>query len=78
MKVEVFVTLRPSLNDAQGAVVCQALHNLGYEQVTQVRIGKYVELEVTGEDRAAVEHQVRAMSEQLLSNPIIEDFRVAL
>lgn len=76
MKLEVIVTLRPSLNDAQGDVVRKALHNLGYQEVEQVRIGKFIELEIAGDDRAVIEQRVREMAERLLSNPIIEDFRL--
>lgn len=76
MKVEVFVTLRTGLNDAQGDVVGKALHSLGYDEVQQVRIGKYIELEIAGDDVEAVRQRARAMAEQLLSNPIIEDFAV--
>ncbi|HOP81070.1 MAG TPA: phosphoribosylformylglycinamidine synthase subunit PurS, partial [Armatimonadota bacterium] len=45
-KVKVYVTLKPSLLDAQGRVVQTALENLGYGNVEDVRIGKYIELEV--------------------------------
>lgn len=75
-KVEVIVTLKKSLNDAQGEVVRKALHNLGYDKVMQVRVGKYIEVEVDGDSPQTVEAQVREMAEKLLSNPIIEDYVV--
>jgi phosphoribosylformylglycinamidine synthase len=73
-QIKVVVTLKPSLLDAQGRVVKDALQNLGYANVGEVRIGKYMELEVEGEG-ASLEADVKAMCERLLSNPVIEDFR---
>jgi phosphoribosylformylglycinamidine synthase len=73
-QVKVFVTLKPTLLDAQGRVVQNALQSLGYESVDQVRIGKYIEMEVEGESEE-VDRQVREMCDRLLANPVIEDYR---
>ncbi|MEI6915826.1 MAG: phosphoribosylformylglycinamidine synthase subunit PurS [Armatimonadota bacterium] len=71
-KAKIYVTLKPSLLDAQGRVVQQALTNIGFEGVENVRIGKYIEMELangaTGED-------INDMCAKLLANPVIEDFR---
>jgi phosphoribosylformylglycinamidine synthase PurS subunit len=73
-KVNVYVTLKPSLLDAQGKVVQGALENLGYSNVVGVRIGKYIELEIEdGDDR--LEEAVDDMCRKLLANPVIEDYR---
>ena len=72
--VKVFITLKPSLLDAQGRVVQNALHNLGYTGVEEVRIGKYVELKVEG-DQALIDEKVTEMCNRLLANPVIEDYR---
>jgi phosphoribosylformylglycinamidine synthase subunit PurS len=72
-RVRVTVTLKPSLLDAQGKVVQGALHQLGYESVGQVRIGKYIELTVG--DSGNVEDQIREMCDNLLANPVIEDYQ---
>jgi phosphoribosylformylglycinamidine synthase len=72
-RVKVTVTLKPSLLDAQGKVVQGALQQLGYDNVEQVRIGKYVELIVA--DGQDLDTQVREMCERLLSNPVIEDYQ---
>lgn len=71
------VKLKPTVLDAQGAQVRQALHALGFEAVQEVRMGRYVEVELP--DSAGAEQEVRAMCEQLLANPVIEtyDFEVA-
>lgn len=76
-RAEVFVTLRRTMRDAQGATVETALRNLGYANVSNVRIGKFIELDLEGED-AALKAQVEEMCEKLLANPIIEDYRVTI
>ncbi len=73
-QVKVIVTLKPSLLDAQGRVVKDALNNMGYTDVQQVRIGKYMEVEVSGES-GDLHAEIKAMCEKLLSNPVIEDYR---
>jgi phosphoribosylformylglycinamidine synthase subunit PurS len=71
------VKLKPTVLDAQGAQVRQALHALGFEGVRDVRMGRYIEVELP--DGGAGEREVRAMCEQLLANPVIEtyDFEIA-
>ena len=72
-QVKVYITLKPSLLDAQGKVVQGALHQLGYEGVEQVRIGKYIEMTVVdGPQRDA---HIMEMCEKLLANLVIEDYR---
>lgn len=73
-QVKVYVTLKPSLLDAQGRVVQNALQSLGYHNVEQVRIGKYIEIELD-EDEHNIDRQVKEMCERLLANPVIEDYR---
>lgn len=72
-QLKVYVTLKPSLLDAQGNVVQSALQQLGYAGVEGVRIGKYIEMHVP--DGPDVEGQVKEMCEKLLANPVIEDYR---
>ncbi|HOK54128.1 MAG TPA: phosphoribosylformylglycinamidine synthase subunit PurS, partial [Armatimonadota bacterium] len=73
-KVKVYVTLKPSLLDAQGRVVQTALENLGYGNVEDVRIGKYIELEVK-ENGQTLDTQIEEMCRKLLANPVIENYR---
>jgi phosphoribosylformylglycinamidine synthase subunit PurS len=75
--VEVIVALKPVVNDPQGLVVRDGLHRLGFSGVRAVRVGKYLELEVEGDDEASVRAQVDAMCEQLLRNTVIEDSRIS-
>ncbi len=73
-QVKVIVTLKPSLLDAQGRVVQDALHSMGYHGVEQVRIGKYMEMQLNSEGTASLDDQVREMCDRLLSNPVIENY----
>lgn len=70
--VRVAVTLKPSLLDSAGRAVAGSLEKLGYSEVRGVRIGKLIELELDRTDEA----RVREMCERLLSNPVIEDYRI--
>jgi phosphoribosylformylglycinamidine synthase subunit PurS len=68
------ISLKPGLLDPQGAAVEGALPALGWTNVAQVRVGKYVRLELEANDRDAAVSQVNEMAERLLSNPVIETF----
>ena len=71
--VKVYIKLKPKVLDAQGQVIRNALHSLGYANLEQVRAGKYFELEVAESGRP-IEDEVREMCEKLLANPVMEDF----
>ncbi|MEI5907357.1 phosphoribosylformylglycinamidine synthase subunit PurS [Bacillus spongiae] len=72
VKVKIYVTLKESVLDPQGAAVKSSLHSMNYHDVEDVRIGKYMEL--TLQDTENVEQKVREMCDRLLSNPVIEDY----
>jgi phosphoribosylformylglycinamidine synthase len=75
-KVKIYVTHKKGILDPQGKTVEAALKSLGYKNVSNVHIGKYIELEIEGlKDKAKIESQVKEMCEKLLSNPIIEQYR---
>ncbi|WP_034386490.1 phosphoribosylformylglycinamidine synthase subunit PurS [Deinococcus sp. YIM 77859] len=71
---KVIVTLKPSILDPQGRTVERALSHLDHANVSGVRVGKYIELTLTGE-RADVERQLAELVEQVLSNPVMENAR---
>jgi phosphoribosylformylglycinamidine synthase len=75
-RAQVTITLKPTVLDAQGATVERALHNLGFEAVEGVRMGKHVEVTLEAPDADAARRQVEEMCRQLLANPIIEEYRV--
>jgi phosphoribosylformylglycinamidine synthase len=69
------ITLKPKVNDPQGQTVMDSLRTLGFLCVTDVRIGKYIEVRVDEVDKEKADQQVRTMCDQLLANPVIEDFQ---
>lgn len=73
-KVKVYVTLRESVLDPQGSAVMGALHSMEYKEVTDVRIGKYLELQIE-EGTHDLDAMIREMCEKLLTNTVIEDYR---
>lgn len=72
-KAKIYVTLKPTLLDAQGRTVQDALTNIGFDGINKVRIGKYIEIDLDG--ASASEEKVREMCDRLLANPVIEDYR---
>jgi phosphoribosylformylglycinamidine synthase len=74
----VYVTLKPVVNDPQGLTIRGGLHSLGFENVSSVRAGKYLEIRIDRDDRSAAEVEVTEMCRKLLANPVIEDFRFEL
>lgn len=73
-KVKVYITLRESVLDPQGAAVQQSLHSLTYNEVSDVRVGKYIELTIEDTDRD-LDELVKEMCEKLLANTVIEAYR---
>lgn len=77
-QAQVFVTLRPSVLDPAGTAVQAGLNHMGYENVEQIRIGKYIELTLTATDESEASQQLDRMCDQLLANPVIENYRFQL
>lgn len=75
---QIYVTLRPSVLDPAGTAVESGLGQLGYEGVSGVRIGKYIELNLAADDEADAKEKVDRMCDQLLTNPVIENYRFDL
>ena len=73
---EVLVTLKEGLADPQGKAVESALPSLGWTNVRHVRVGKHIKLDVEAADEASALEQVRGMAVRLLSNPVIEEYKV--
>ena len=76
MKAKVHVFLKPGVLDVQGKAIEGALHSLGFKDVSGVRVGKTIELELDSTDRAAAEAEAKAMADRLLANTVIESYRV--
>ena len=76
MKVEVFVTLKAGVLDPQGQAVGGTLRRLGFDAAKDVRIGKYIELEVDAPTAEAAKENVDAMCRELLANTVMENYRI--
>lgn len=72
----VFVTLRESVLDPQGNAVKNSLHALNYDEVKDVRIGKFMEIEVDAPSEEVARERVTEMCEKLLANVVIEDYKL--
>lgn len=77
-KATISITLRPSILDPEGKTVQHALTNLGYEQVRQVRMGTQAEVWIEAEDEEEARRIAADACEELLANPVTEDFEIHL
>ena len=71
----VIVTPKPVVNDPQGVTVAQGLRTLGFDEVTGVRVGKYIEVRVGAVHKREARERVEEMCKKLLANHVIEDYR---
>lgn len=78
MKAKVYVTLKKGVLDPQGKAVMSALKSTGFDEVTDVRIGKFMELEIKDGQKDAEEARLKQMCEKLLANTVIENYRIEL
>jgi phosphoribosylformylglycinamidine synthase len=77
MKARVHVSLKPSVLDPQGQTITRALHSLGNREILDVRQGKYFDVELDGGlGKEALAAKLQAISAEVLSNPVIEDFEI--
>ena len=76
MRVKIFISFKEGVLDPQGKAVERSLHSLGYEEVRDVRMGKYLEIELEASSREAAAARVREMCDKLLANPVIESYRI--
>lgn len=76
MKARVIVTLKPGVLDPQGKAIEGALQSLGVDGVESVRQGKIFEIEVAATDKAKAEAKLKEAAEKLLSNMVIENYRI--
>jgi phosphoribosylformylglycinamidine synthase subunit PurS len=77
-QAEVFVTLKPVVNDPAGLTIKGGLHALGFDSVTDVRSGKYLVVTLDADNESQARARVEEMTRQLLANAVIEDARVEL
>ncbi len=75
MKAKVIVTLKNGVLDPQGKAAEESLHSLGFDDVSGLRIGRYMELNLKGTSKEEAENRLKEMCDKLLANPVIEDFK---
>lgn len=76
MKARIKIMLKSGVLDPQGAAIKQALNNIGFENVTGVRQGKVIELEVDGSNKSEVRSEIESMCNKMLANTVIENFEI--
>ncbi len=79
MKARVYVTMKPTVLDPQGQTVCSALQGMGHREILNVRQGKYFEIGLAdGLSRERAAQMLEEVSRDILSNPVIEDYRLEI
>ena len=74
MKAKIYVQLKPNVLDPQGKAVTNSLHNLGYTEVIETRISKYIEMRFMNDNREQVSQEVKQICQDLLANPNTETY----
>ena len=75
---KVYIQLRPTVSDPQGQTIRGGLRQLGFDSVSSVRAGKYMEIILEADTESSASDQVRDMCDKLLANPVIEDYHFDL
>ena len=78
MRAKIHVTLKQGILDPQGKAIEHALDSLGFKNMANMRVGKYMEVDVAETDMAKANAQVKQICEKLLANTVIEDYRYEL
>ncbi len=76
MKIKIIVTLKKSVLDPQGTVIQQALNGMGFNDVNEVRQGKFFEINIDEKDQSKAEEKADEMCKKLLANLVIEDYKI--
>mgnify|MGYP000357823481 FL=1 len=76
MKVSTIITLKKEVLDPQGKVIKSALNGMGFNNINEIRQGKYFEIDIDEKDKKKAEEQVENMCKKLLANLVIEDYRI--
>ena len=76
MRIKVIVTLKKSVLDPQGTVIQQTLDGMGFNNVSDVRQGKFFEIDINEKDQKKAEEKVEDMCKKLLANLVIEDYKI--
>ncbi|MEO8324584.1 MAG: phosphoribosylformylglycinamidine synthase subunit PurS [Nitrospirota bacterium] len=75
MKAKIYITLKNGILDPQGRAIQQSLQTLGFGTVKEVRIGKFIEVDLGETDTTSAGNSIKAMCEKLLANTVIEEYQ---
>ena len=76
MKISVIITLKKDVLDPQGKVIHQTLDGMGFDGITEIRQGKYFEIDIKEIDKKKAETEVEEMCKKLLANLVIENYKI--
>ena len=76
MKIKVIVTLKKSVLDPQGTVIQQTLDGMGFNNINNIRQGKFFDIDIDEKDQKKAEEKVEDMCKKLLANLVIEDYKI--
>ena len=76
MKVSTIITLKKEVLDPQGKAIKSALDGMGFNNINEIRQGKYFEIDIDEKDKKKAEEQVENMCKKLLANLVIEDYKI--
>ena len=76
MKISVIITLKKDVLDPQGKVIHQTLNGMGFENINEIRQGKYFQIDTNENDKKKAEEKVEDMCNKLLANLVIEDYKI--
>ena len=74
LEVEIYIRLKKTVSDPQGLTVKHALQSLGYQNLEEVRVGKFITVRLNSKDKKEAKQRTDEMCQKLLANPIIEDY----
>ena len=78
MLAKIYITLKKDVLDPQGSVIANSLKSLGFNNIEDVRQGKFIEVKLNSEDKETANKQLNEMCEKLLANLVIEDYKVEI
>ena len=78
MLAKIYITLKKDVLDPQGSVIANSLMSLGFNNIEDVRQGKYIEIKLDSENEESANKQINEMCEKLLANLVIEDYKVEI
>jgi phosphoribosylformylglycinamidine synthase len=78
MLAKIYITLKKDVLDPQGSVIANSLKSLGFNNIADVRQGKFIEIKIDSENKETANKQINEMCEKLLANLVIEDYKVEI